>query len=97
MIIEIPDDLIELHARKFGVFTQQQLRNKTVEECAELIVAIRHHEDGRGLHGVEVADECADVLICAAFLAQHVAALQAGYVSRKLDRLRKRLEDMPDA
>lgn len=91
MLIEIPDDLIKLHARKYGNLTGEQIRSKAVEECGELIVATKHYEDGKA-HVVDVADECADVIIVAAFLLA-----DDGYVENKLLRLGARLRRMPDA
>lgn len=62
-----------------------------VEECAELIVALRHHVRGRASL-TESATEIADVLImCAQLACLTGPELVAHEVTKKLDRLEARL------
>lgn len=67
--------------------------NRTIEECAELIVALRHF--GRGRASIEdIASEIADVQIMCGHVAQLVGlGLVSEQVDKKLDRLEKRLHE----
>jgi NTP pyrophosphatase (non-canonical NTP hydrolase) len=73
--------------RRWGVDAQVGM---AIEECAELIVALRHVDRGRE---ADVASEVADVLIMCAQMACIVGIDKvASEVERKLSRLSERLE-----
>jgi NTP pyrophosphatase (non-canonical NTP hydrolase) len=73
--------------RKWGVDAQVGM---AIEECAELIVALRHVDRGREAN---VASEIADVLITCCQMACIVGVDKvASEVERKLCRLSERLD-----
>ena len=66
--------------------------NKTIEECAELIVALQHSKS-RTLDVRTVASEIADVLVMAMCAARVIGVdLVSDEMSKKLTRLKSRLD-----
>jgi len=68
--------------------------NKTIEECAELIVAIRQFIDTQGIKcsSEGVASEIADVIIMALQAAKMIGIpMVVSEIDRKLDRLNNRI------
>lgn len=63
--------------------------NQTVEECAELIVALRHHARGKATRD-DVASEVADVLVMALQLRLLVGP---NIIDREVVAKMKRLEE----
>lgn len=68
---------------------------KSCEECAELIVAITHHFEGRENSRQEILEELADVEIMASQIRQifgitldEIGDLKAAKMERQLRRLR---------
>lgn len=75
--------------RKYGANAQM---DQTIEECAELIVALRHYRRGKATEQ-DVLGELADVAIMVDQMTMHFGAQQFADVYReKLSKLRRRLE-----
>lgn len=74
-----------------STYGREAQQDQAIEECAELIVALRHYQRGTGSLG-ELQGEIADVLVTVTTLAiQYGDEAIAACVDYKLDRLRKRL------
>ena len=74
-----------------STYGREAQQDQAIEECAELIVALRHYQRGVGSLG-ELQGEIADVLVTVMTLAiQYGDEAIAACVDYKLDRLRKRL------
>lgn len=74
-----------------STYGREAQQDQAIEECAELIVAMRHYQRGTGSMG-ELQGEIADVLVTVTTLAiQYGDEAIAACVDYKLDRLRKRL------
>ncbi len=74
-----------------STYGREAQQDQAIEECAELIVALRHYQRGVGSLG-ELQGEIADVLVTVTTLAiQYGDEAIAACVDYKLDRLRKRL------
>lgn len=74
-----------------STYGREAQQDRAIEECAELIVALRHYQRGTGSLG-ELQGEIADVLVTVTTLAIQYGDEQiAAAVDYKLARLRKRL------
>lgn len=74
-----------------STYGREAQQDQAIEECAELIVALRHYQRGTGSLGA-LQGEIADVLVTVMTLAiQYGDEAIAACVDYKLDRLRKRL------
>lgn len=85
------------YARALAHYGYRAQIDQTIEECAELIVALRHHLRGRA-SGSQVIEELADVQIMLAqmFLIFGAEDVQE-QIRRKILRLDQRMEGRPDA
>jgi len=80
-----------LYRRAIAAHGEESQFDMVVEECAELIVAIRHLARGR-VSPLDVAEEIADVLITTRKLSLLVGPqLVASCVRRKLQTLEERV------
>ena len=79
------------HKRALAHYGASNQLDQAIEECGELIVAIRHYKRGR-ISLAELADEVADVKIMmeqlSEFIGHHIVAAA---VEKKLLRLEKNL------
>jgi len=81
-------DLLNRATNTWGVNFQEEM---VVEECAELITAIRHFNRGKISHE-ELITELADVLIvCSQFALNLDMVLVEDEIEQKLERLRKKV------
>jgi len=65
---------------------------KVMEECAELMAAVYHYQDGR-CKKAHVAEEIADVIIMCHQLAMIIDEdMVSGFVKSKIERLKERME-----
>lgn len=88
------DTLCKEAIRRYGPAPQV---NMAVEECAELIVALRHFDRNRR-EVASVASEIADVVIMCEQMALLVGdEAVASEIVRKLDRLEQRMRPSFDA
>ena len=81
------------HKRALNHYGANNQLDQAIEECGELVVAIRHYKRGRiGL--AELADEVADVKIMmeqmSEFIGHHIVAAA---VEKKISRLERNLND----
>lgn len=85
--------MLALGSEALARYGAEHEANRTIDGCAELIVALRHF--GRGRATVEdIASEIADVQIMCGHMAQLVGqGLVSRHVDKKLDRLEKRLNE----
>jgi NTP pyrophosphatase (non-canonical NTP hydrolase) len=86
----LDDAILRVATKVFGYKNQSE---KAVEECAELIVAIKHFNSGK-VSKEDLASEIADVYIMCQQLAMYVGpAMVDQQVSTKCIRLRERIEE----
>lgn len=84
-----PQEICQLALQQYG---QHGQLDKTIEECAELTVAIQHYKSGRHLTPEAIVEETADVIIMCEQLRMLFGtdAIDAA-IDRKLGRLAVRL------
>jgi NTP pyrophosphatase (non-canonical NTP hydrolase) len=86
-----------IYARALAHYGSRSQIDQTIEECAELIVALRHHMRGRAKEA-QVIEELADVQIMLEQMRFLFGEADVDEVKReKLARLEKRMEGRPDA
>jgi NTP pyrophosphatase (non-canonical NTP hydrolase) len=78
--------MVRLCNRAVEVFGAASQTKKVAEECAELIAAICHHDDGK-ITTDELAEECAGVMIVSAQLAGMLGETLTQAMERQLDKL----------
>lgn len=90
-VIQYCNTILDDAIKHYG---EERQYNKTIEECAELIVAIRQFIDTQGIKcsSEGVASEIADVIIMALQAAKMIGVpTVVSEIDRKLDRLRNRM------
>lgn len=89
----MPEENDEIYLQAINAWGTGSQLDMLVEECAELIVAVKQHRRGRV--GVEaVAEEIADVQIMTEAVSLLVGAKKVADIKQsKLDRLRERLKN----
>lgn len=88
MIIKLDDSILEGAVAAWGISAQVEM---CVEECAELIVALKHADRGRNSE-VHVIEELADVVIMCAQLAKNLDEDSFNkFLKYKMGRLKNRL------
>jgi len=84
------DGMIEVSQLAELRYEARHQRLKTVEECAELIVALMHYDQDRGTRAA-VNEEAADVLFTIIHLFTQSPEPFIDFMQLKTDRLRGRL------
>lgn len=90
-VIQYCNTILDDAIKHYG---EERQYNKTIEECAELIVAIRQFIDTQGIKcsSEGVASEIADVIIMALQAAKMIGIpTVVSEIDRKLDRLKIRM------
>lgn len=80
----IKDELLKQALEEWGLVAQSDM---CIEECAELIVAVRHWQRGRPNCLEELAEELADVSLMLEQMRLSFGDLMAKYEKIKLQRL----------